>query len=240
MSTVFIDKNTRAEADAVARIWRIQFDATHDITVREMGTKWRTTRTPKVAGGTGAAVTTATATTTASATRLKTNDTAHPAATKANLKPLLDLIGQAEANDHYNAIFGDENNTDPDLLGMSIDQVLEFQLKFLRRGSQSSACGRYQILRGTLKDLKNRLDLDGAEKFDKPGQDRLATELLKRRGLDSYLVGAISRDRFIDSMAMEWAALPNTTGKSHYDGDGQNSARVSPAALVAVVEQLKV
>lgn len=233
MSTVFIEKDTRAEADAVARIWRIQFGDTHDIDVREMGNKWRVTRTPKA---------TAMATSVgpkARPIRIRSNDTAHPAATETNLRPLLDLIGEAETNDHYNAIFGDENNTDPNLLAMTVDDVIKLQLKILQGGSPSSACGRYQILRGALKDLKKLLDLDGGEAFDEPGQDRLAIGLMQRRGLDAYLVGAISRDRFIDGLAMEWAALPNMTGKSHYDSDGLNSARVALSSLKNAVESIK-
>jgi hypothetical protein len=35
---------------------------------------------------------------------------------------------------------------------------------------------------------------------------------------------------------MEWAGLPNTTGKSHYDGDGLNKATVK---LRDVLSQLK-
>lgn len=135
--------------------------------------------------------------------------------------------------------FGDEDSTDPNLLAMSVDDVIVYQLDVLRRGSPSSACGRYQIVRGTLKDLKRRLDMSGSELFDPAGQDKLATALLQRRGLDSYLAGTISRDRFIDNLAMEWAALPNMTGKSHYDGDGLNTARVELNDVISIVEGLK-
>src|SRR5690606_3731804 len=48
----------------------------------------------------------------------------------------------------------------------------------------SSAVGRFQITRRTLKSLMGELDLTGDRLFDEDTQDELARALLRRRGND--------------------------------------------------------
>jgi len=117
--------------------------------------------------------------------------------------------------------------------------VIAWQKSFVMSGSISSAAGRYQITRGTLKDLKRKMGLDGTELFDEAMQDRMALALLNRRGMGEYLLGTMTEADFINRIAMEWAGLPNMTGRSHYDGDGVNSAKVPLTRVQTVVSTLR-
>lgn len=162
----------------------------------------------------------------------------HANATLTKVTPLLDLIGRAESGGNYDAHFGKANNTNPRFTSMSIDAVIAWQKAFVSAGSISSAVGKYQIIRRTLKGLKTRLGLSGTEPLNVSRQDNMALTLLKGRGLEALLSGAISKERFIDNIAMEWAGLPNMTGKSHYDGDGINSATVTLTEVKTAVNSI--
>ncbi|MCE2843167.1 MAG: hypothetical protein LW689_10520, partial [Novosphingobium sp.] len=79
--------------------------------------------------------------------------------------------------------------------------------------------------------------------FDRAGQDALAIALLKRRGLDKYLSGALTVKQFCNELAKEWASLPVVSGKgkgrSYYHGDGLNAALVDVAPFLAAVAAVK-
>lgn len=105
---------------------------------------------------------------------------------------MLDLIGAAEGTDRgrsynetlgYGAFTGGAVN----LTGMTLDQVLALQKRMLAHpdnGYNSSAVGRYQITKRTLKSLMGELGLTGDRLFDENTQDELARALLRRRGND--------------------------------------------------------
>lgn len=111
-------------------------------------------------------------------------------------KNILDLIGAAEGTDKgrgYNETLGYGKFTGGavNLTGMSIDQVLALQGQMLAQTRalpkdspfyNSSAVGRYQITRRTLKSLVGELGLTGDRLFDDDTQDELARALLRRRG----------------------------------------------------------
>jgi hypothetical protein len=48
--------------------------------------------------------------------------------------------------------------------------------------------------------------------------------LLKRRGLEKYQAGKLSKDQFADNLSKEWASLPYRTGESYYAGVGSNKS----------------
>ena len=139
---------------------------------------------------------------------------------------LLDFIGGLEAPLGYNQVYG--HNRMAPLDEMTVSQVLSYQRDRVRKGSPSSAVGRYQFIRGTLKGLVQELGLTGEEKFTPELQDRLAIHLLKRRGLNRYLEGRTTLEQFGNSLAKEWASLPVVAGKkkgrSFYAGDGLNKS----------------
>lgn len=153
---------------------------------------------------------------------------------------LLDFIAGPESHGRYDVIFGNHENTlAHPLTTMTIDQLMAAQLLWARRWG-SSAAGRYQIMHGTLADLRKTLGLGGTEAFSPDLQDRIGYALLKRRGYAAWMARQITTIDFAKSLAEEWASLPVLAptkgahrmlaiGDSYYRGDGLNEARVKPA-----------
>jgi muramidase (phage lysozyme) len=158
-------------------------------------------------------------------------------------RPLLDLIGFTEGTDKkrgynetlaYGAYTGNVN-----LVGMTLTQIDALQTKMLanpKNKLNSSALGRYQIVRTTLRSMRKTLGLASTALFDADMQDRLACYLLGVRGIDKYLAGRLSEDTLINNLAHEWASLPQTNGMGAYGG--QNAA-VKPARVRAALAGVK-
>ncbi|MEM7524337.1 MAG: hypothetical protein AAF360_11380 [Pseudomonadota bacterium] len=151
----------------------------------------------------------------------------------------LDFIANYESRGNYNARFGAAaNQTDPEFVSMTIDEVLDWQL-----GRKFSACGKFQIIRATLLSLKSQMGLTGAETYDEAMQEKMGERLLVGRGLTAFLAGDMNRDLFALNVAREWAALPRVVppdaSKSVYAGDGVNHALVTVADYVAAIDRLK-
>lgn len=156
----------------------------------------------------------------------------------AAYKPLLKLIGRFESGNSYNAYFRDEQRLgrlpNVNFTRMTVGQVMEWQRGYKARGSRSTAVGYYQFLLDTLDGLVDQSEDIGLDtKFNAETQDKLATMLLKRRGLNQYLSGKISAEEFAHRLSQEWASFPNVIGKnyknqtvspnvSYYGGDGLN------------------
>src|SRR5690606_31836595 len=148
-------------------------------------------------------------------------------------RPMLDLIGFAEGTDRkrgYNETlaYGAFTGGDVDLVAMTLEAIDALQTRMLKHPKNhfnSSALGRYQIVRTTLRAIRKTLKLPATALFDADMQDRCACYLLGLRGIDKYLAGRLSEDTLINNLAHEWASLPTTTGKGAYAG--QNAA-VSP------------
>ncbi len=159
-------------------------------------------------------------------------------------RPLLDLIGRAEGTDRGRGYdetlaYGLLTGGPVRLTRMSLDEIDALQTRMLahpRNRWNSSAVGRYQIVRATLRDLRRRLGLDGKQRFDPALQDRLACFLLGRRGIDRCLAGAIGEREFIDALAREWASLPGSGGRSAYSGQ---KAAVSLAEVRRVLAAVR-
>ncbi|TCD15140.1 hypothetical protein [Oricola cellulosilytica] len=146
-------------------------------------------------------------------------------------RPMLNLIGLAEGTDPYppnpphargyneTLAYGAYTGGPVELVSMTLDEVDALQTRMLRhpRNEQnSSAAGRYQIVRTTLRSIRNTLKLSGNAVFDAAMQDRLACFLLGARGIDRWLAGRMGRDALINALAKEWASLPRANGKGHY------------------------
>lgn len=117
------------------------------------------------------------------------------------------------------------------LEGMTVAEVMRAQQE-----GQFNAAGRYQIIKTTLADAVKKLGLTGSEKFDRGLQDRIFSEYLvgsKRSAIKDYLTGA--SDNIVAAMqaaAKEWASVADpATGKSFYDGVGNNRASISVEQL---------
>ncbi|MFP4097518.1 MAG: hypothetical protein ACLFP8_01060 [Alphaproteobacteria bacterium] len=153
--------------------------------------------------------------------------------------PLLELIADKESGGDYNRIYGKGHQTRP-LTTMTIDEVLQWQKDYVNSGSPSSAAGKYQIIRKTLAGLKDEMRLNGNELFDEDMQDRMAIQLLNRRGYDDYLTGKLSEEKFMLNVSKEWASMPkDESGRSYYADDGLNEAHASPATLLLAMRHTK-
>lgn len=159
-------------------------------------------------------------------------------------RPLLDLIGYTEGTDEgdgYNETlaFGAYTGGDVNLTGMSLDQVDALQTRMLAHPNNkwnSSAVGRYQIVRTTLRKIRKQLGLPGTAPFNTEMQDRMACYLLGGRGIDRFIKGQMTADAMINALAKEWASLPTTADRGHYGGQ---HARVDSATVRKVLQQVK-
>jgi len=174
------------------------------------------------------------------AIELDTDEAVSGTATTYNeekMRGLLDLVGSAESGvAGYNQVWGGRSRTP--IVDMTVDEALAYQDTIKASGSPSTAIGKYQFLQKTLTGLKKELKLTGEEKMTPELQDKLAVHLMRRRGLDRYLGGEISKDQFVNRLAQEWAGLPTTAGSSYYAGDGLNKANVPLDAFMAAVTDL--
>lgn len=166
---------------------------------------------------------------------------------------LLDLIGNTEVGrkppEAYDVIYGHKQGKLPKpLTSMTLDEVVAAQALWSKHHG-SSAAGRYQFMRATMRELMKELGLKGSQKLDGDLQDRLAYHLLKRRGYEQFVTGKLSLDAFANNLAKEWASFPVLTaikgahrqlavGQSYYAGDGLNKALVDPAKVRATLSEV--
>lgn len=145
--------------------------------------------------------------------------------------PFAKLVSRGEG-DYSSVNVHNQKNTAKsgkrDLANMTINQVLEQQEKH-----EFGAAGKYQMIRSTLKEGKEKMGLTGEEKFDPAMQDKMFNEYLvkKRKKLYDYIHG-LSDDLAgaAKDAAMEWASFTDpTTGKGYYDNDkfGNQKASIS-------------
>ncbi|MFK0277425.1 hypothetical protein ACIQUG_27365 [Ensifer sp. NPDC090286] len=160
-------------------------------------------------------------------------------------RPGLDLLGLSEGTDKkrgYNETlaYGAYTDGDRNLVAMTLDQIDQLQTRMLQHPKNylnSSALGRYQVVRTTLRKLKASLKLSGATLFDKALQDRLGVELMRGRGIDIWLAGDMSEDALINALAKEWASLPTTAGIGHYDGQRASVSVVRVRQVLADIRR---
>jgi len=93
---------------------------------------------------------------------------------------------------------------------MTLNELIAHQTKMLRNKKNklnSSAAGKYQITRTTLKDLMKTMKLDGNSIFSQELQDKMAMKLLERRGLQKFKTGKITKEEFQNNLSKEWASI---------------------------------
>lgn len=103
---------------------------------------------------------------------------------------------------------------------------------------QPHAIGRYQFIPATLRRVMARAGVNPGQMFSPAVQDWLADVLLAEAGLNRFRAGKLGRRAFMNNLAKIWAGLPNSSGKSHYEGYAGNKASVSWARFDAVMAQL--
>lgn len=147
------------------------------------------------------------------------------------------LIQEAESRrDGYDAVqFGARIKPDKRPTQMTLAEVFAW---IDATPGQPHAIGRYQIIPQTLRRLVTKAGVKPSQRFGPKVQDQLADVLLAEAGLHRFRAGTLERQRFMNNLAEIWAGLPNSTGKSHYDGYAGNKASVSWARFDAVMVQI--
>jgi conjugal transfer mating pair stabilization protein TraG len=152
---------------------------------------------------------------------------------------LLDLIAAPESRGNYNAWYGDAAQDRVDLSRFTVDQVRDLQADLVRSNG-GSAVGRYQFLDDTLDGLVDRLGLNGNERFSPELQDRLALELARDAGMEDWIGGRISDERFAESLSQVWAGLPrDESNESYYEGIQGNRATVDWNTVIAALRGIR-
>lgn len=142
-------------------------------------------------------------------------------------KKALDFIGKIESGSNYNKLVGGKVKSNPGLTEMSVADVLNYQRAMIASGHESTALGKYQIIKGTLTGLVKSGAIGINDKFDQSTQDKAAIALMNQRGRTKYQSNKITVDTYADNLSKEWASLPYNTGKSYYAGTGSNKSLVA-------------
>jgi conjugal transfer mating pair stabilization protein TraG len=153
---------------------------------------------------------------------------------------ILDQLASAiESGGNYNAVIGNARASD-DLGLLSLAQIYELMERLVARGEPSSAIGRYQIIRATLENLQDELQLPDNTLFTPVLQDGLAVQLMVGRGYRSWWRDEINDASFAHGLSCEWASLPDPrkggVGTSHYAGVGSNRAGMTLAHVYGVLK----
>lgn len=123
---------------------------------------------------------------------------------------------------------------------MSIAEVKEYQKAMLadpKNKWNSSAVGKYQIVGDTLSSLQKELGFKDTDKFDAAMQDKLGEALLRRRGMENYLSGKMTGEKFQLGLAQEWASIADPrTGRGYYGN--QQTAHTSTADIQSAMGRL--
>jgi len=152
---------------------------------------------------------------------------------------LLDLIAAPESRGNYNAWYGDAAQDRVDLSSFTVDQVRDLQADLVQANG-GSAIGRYQLLDDTLDGLVDRMGLSGNERFSPELQDRLALQLARDAGMDDWIAGRISDERFAENLSQVWAGLPRDgSNESYYAGVQGNRARLDWNTVMASLRGIR-
>ena len=125
-------------------------------------------------------------------------------------KPLLDLISSGEsAGGGYSAMYPGESY--PQILNMSIAEVIQFQKQKLKDGRKSAAIGRYQMLYP--ESYAKAAGLPLTAKFSPENQDKMVIAYLrKNRRLSEWEQGKISDETLSEELAREFGAFRSASG----------------------------
>lgn len=153
-----------------------------------------------------------------------------------NQQTMLDLIGSLEAPQGYDQVYGGVKTPPPaPLTSLTIAQVLDWQ-DVAARTSVSTAAGRYQVIRGTLRELVRKGVVSETDTFNQATQDKIGSHLLKSAG---YPPGPNNVNNVANRISGIWAALPRVSGpganQSTYEGLAGNHALISADTFLGVM-----
>lgn len=157
---------------------------------------------------------------------------------------LLDeLIAPTESRGNYNAVIGEIDATD-DLSAYTLGKiktVLMPSLLIRHPRLNSTATGRYQIIRRTLTIIQGKLNLPDTVLFTPAIQDRMAWQLMIGRGYPAWWAVRMTDAEFLYGLSCEWASIPDpyAGGRSHFDGIGPNHAGASLQHEYAILSRAR-
>lgn len=166
---------------------------------------------------------------------------------------LLDLIGSKESHGNYDTIYtgaarhfdrySDRHFGGRDLTDLTVREVMQWQRAARADGMKSTAAGKYQIISDTFTGLVRQMRIDPNAKFDEALQDRMGHQLLENRGLNRFLSGNMSLERFQNNIAAEWASMPLASRDPNsrvgrYDGDGLNAGGLASGVMRKALQTL--
>lgn len=196
---------------------------------------------PKIASS-NAAGSSAAADSRAITKRTEFGSLANDSVTSGKVGMVLDLIAGPESGGSYDAVYPGRRR--PQILSMTLDELFDDMRARVRdqiRGGAdigSSASGRYQYIRSTLESVVKSMGLDTSKEVFSPElQDEIAVYHLRRdHGMDRWLDGDMSDERFLNKLAGTWAGIPKTSGRSNFAGDriGNKAGITSASALSAL------
>lgn len=133
-----------------------------------------------------------------------------------NDKELLEWIGKNEGGKFgYNAlVYAQAGKTTPksaNLTEMKIEDVLKLQSKMIAEGHQSTAVGKYQIIKSTLEENLSEAGLTKQDLFSPENQDKLAMVLLNKRKKAAMENGKLNPERFRAELGKEWDFINKTS-----------------------------
>lgn len=158
--------------------------------------------------------------------------------TQGKVGKVLDLIAGPESGGRYDAVYPGKRR--PEILDMTLDELAADQRE-RGRFSGSSASGRYQYIRKTLSSVVKQMGLDTSkEKFTPKLQDEIAIfHLRANHGLDRWLSGSMSNEKFLNRLAGTWAGIPKTNGRSAYAGVLDNKAGIGAQAALQGLDDIR-
>jgi peptidoglycan hydrolase-like protein with peptidoglycan-binding domain len=158
--------------------------------------------------------------------------------TQGKVGKVLDLIAGPESGGRYDAVYPGKRR--PEILDMTIDELVQDMIA-RGRASGSSASGRYQYIRKTLTGVARQMGLDTSkEKFTPKLQDEIAIfHLRANHGLDRWLSGSMSNERFLNRLAGTWAGIPKTNGRSAHAGILNNKAGIGAQAALQGLNDIR-
>lgn len=155
----------------------------------------------------------------------------------SDLHVIYDIIQEAESRrEGYDAVqYGARIKPAKRPTQMTLTEVFDW---IDATPGQPHAIGRYQFIPKTLRRVVQKAGISHSKRFGPAVQDELANVLLAEAGLHAFRDGTLGRTAFMNNLAKIWAGLPNSAGKSHYEGYAGNKAAITWARFDAVMAQI--
>ena len=164
---------------------------------------------------------------------------AQDAVTKGKVGKVLDFIAGPESGGHYDIMMGGKR--EPEILKMTVTELLQYQQRYKASGAETAAAGRYQYMPGTLRDYCKRMGVNiEKQTFDPKFQDDLAIYTMRFQcKLDGWLEGKVDDGTFMNLLAQVWAGIPKTSGQSAYQGVGSNKAGIKADVALNTLQTIR-